>query len=50
MRQLVSETYKLEIIYINTSVIVINCITKPVGPDKFAYLPAILGLAIEGII
>jgi hypothetical protein len=46
----VSEIYKLEIIYINTSVIVTNYITKPVGPDKFAYLPAMLGLAIEGVI
>ena len=50
MRQLVSETYELEIIYINTSAMVINCITKPVGPDKFAYIPAMLGLAIEGVI
>ncbi len=45
-----SETYELEIIYINTSVIVINYITKPVGPNKFAHIPAILGLVIEGII
>ncbi len=45
-----SETYKLEIIYINTSVMVIDYITKPVGPNKFVYLPVILGLAIEGII
>ncbi len=50
IRQLVSETHKLEIIYINTLVIVTNYITKPVGPNKFAHLPAILGLAIEGII
>jgi len=46
----VSETYKLEIIYINILVIVINYITKPVGPNKVAHLPAILGLAIEGVI
>jgi len=46
----VSEIYKLEIIYISTLVIIINYITKPVGPNKFAYIPAILGLAIEGII
>jgi len=46
----VSEIYKLEIIYINTSIIVINYITKPVGLNKFAYIPAILGLTIEGII
>jgi len=24
-----------------------NCITKPVGPDKFALVPTMLGLAIE---
>jgi len=46
----VSEIYKLEIIYINISVIVINYITKSVGLNKFAYIPVILGLAIEGII
>ncbi len=50
MRQLISETYKLEIIYINISVIITNYITKPVGPKKFAYIPTILGLAMEGII
>jgi len=46
----VSEIYKLEIIYINTSVIIINYITKPVGPNKFAYIPVILGLVIKSII
>jgi len=46
----VSETYKLEIIYVNTSAIVTDCITKPVGPNKFAHLPAMLGLVIEGVI
>jgi len=46
----VSEMYKLEIIYINTSAMVTDCITKPVGLNKFAYVPAILGLAMEGVI
>jgi len=46
----VSETYKLEIIYVNTSAMVTDCMTKPVGPDKFAYIPAMLGLAMEGVI
>jgi len=46
----VSEIQELEIIYINTSTIVANYMTKPVGPNKFAYVPAILGLAIEAII
>jgi len=50
VRQLVSETRELEIVYINTSAMVANYITKPVGPDKFAHVPAILGLAIEVII
>jgi len=50
IRQLVSETYKLEIIYVDTSAMVTDCITKPVGPDKFAYVPAMLGLAMEGVI
>jgi len=46
----VSETRELEIFYVNTSAIVADCMTKPVGPDKFALVPAILGLAIEVII
>jgi len=46
----VSETQELEIIYVNTSAIVADCMTKPVGPDKFALVPAMLGLAIEVII
>ena len=50
MRQLVSETRELEIVYINTSAIVADYITKPVGPDKFAYISAILGLATKGVI
>ncbi len=50
IKQLVSEIYKLEIIYINILVIIINYITKPVGLEKFAYIPTILGLTIEGII
>ena len=45
-----SEIQELEIIYVNTSAIVADCMTKPVGPDKFALVPAILGLAIEVII
>ena len=50
VRQLVSETHELEIIYVNTSAMVADCMTKPVGPDKFAHLPAMLGLAMEGVI
>jgi len=50
VRQLVLEIYKLEVIYINTSTIVADCMTKPVGPDKFALVPAMLGLAIEVVI
>jgi len=46
----VSEIYKLEIIYVNTLAIVANYMTKPVGPNKFDLVPAILGLAIEVII
>jgi len=46
----VSETQELEIIYVNTSAIVANCMTKPVGSDNFAYIPAILGLATKGVI
>jgi len=46
----VLEIYKLEIVYINTSTIVANYITKPVGPDKFALVPTILGLASEVVI
>jgi len=50
VRELVSEIYELEVIYVNTSAMVANCMTKPVGPDKFALVPAMLGLAIEVII
>jgi len=46
----VSKTRELEIVYINTSAIVANYITKPVGPNKFALVSIILGLAIEVII
>jgi len=46
----VSETRELEIVYVNTSAIVADCITKPMSPNKFALVPAILGLAIEVII
>jgi len=46
----VSETRELEIFYVNTSAMVADCITKPVGPDKFALVPAMLGLAMEVII
>jgi len=46
----VLETRELEIVYVNTSAMVANCMTKPVGPDKFALVPAILGLAIEVVI
>jgi len=46
----VSKTRELEIVYVNTSAIVADCITKPVGPDKLAYVPAILGLATEVVI
>jgi len=50
VRQLVLETRELEIVYINTSAMVADYMTKPVGPDKFALVPAILGLAMEVII
>jgi len=50
VRQLISETRELEIVYINTSAIVADCMTKPVGPNKFALVPTILGLAPEVII
>jgi len=43
----VSEIRELEIVYVNTSAIVADYMTKPMGPDKFALVPAILGLAIE---
>jgi len=46
----VSETRELEIIYINTSTIVADYITKPVGPDKFALVSTILELATKGVI
>jgi len=50
VRQLVSETRELEIVYINTLAIVADYITKPVGPNKFALVPTILGLASEVVI
>jgi len=46
----VSETRELEIVYVNTSAMVADCMTKPVGPDKFALVPAMLGLATEVVI
>jgi len=46
----VSEIRELEIIYVNTSAILADYMTKPVGPDKFAHVPAILGLATEVVI
>jgi len=46
----VLEIYVLEIIYVNTSTIVANYMTKPVGPNKFALVSAILELAIEVVI
>jgi len=46
----VSEIRELEIVYVNTSAIVADCMTKPVGPDKFALVPAMLGLAPEVVI
>jgi len=46
----VSETRELEIVYVNTSAMVVDCMTKPVGPDKFALVPTMLGLAPEVII
>jgi len=50
VRELVSETHELEIVYVNTSAMVADCMTKPVGPDKFALVPAMLGLATEVVI
>jgi len=50
VRELVLETHKLEIVYINTSAIVANYMTKPIGPNKFALVPTILGLAPEVVI
>jgi len=50
VRQLISETRELEIVYVNTSAIVADCMTKPVGPDKFALVSTILGLAPEVVI
>jgi len=50
VRELVSEIHELKIIYVNTSAIVADCMTKSIGPDKFALVPAILGLAIEVVI
>jgi len=46
----VSETRELEIVYVNTSAMVADYMTKPVGPDKFALVPTMLGLASEVII
>jgi len=46
----VLETHELEIVYVNTSAMVADCITKPVGPDKFALVPTMLGLAPEVVI
>jgi len=46
----VSEIHELEIVYVNTSAMVAEYMTKPVGPDKFALVPTILGLAMEVII
>jgi len=50
VRELVSEIHELEIVYVNTSAMVAEYMTKPVGPDKFALVPTILGLAMEVII
>jgi len=50
VRELVLEIYELEIVYVNTSAIVADCMTKPVGPNKFALVPTILGLAPEVVI
>jgi len=50
VRELVLETHELEIVYVNTSAMVADCITKPVGPDKFALVPTMLGLAPEVVI
>jgi len=50
VRELVSEIHELEIVYVNTSAMVANYMTKPVGPDKFALVPTILGLAPEVVI
>jgi len=50
VKELVSEIHELEVIYVNTSAIVADYITKPVGPNKFALVPTILGLASEVVI
>jgi len=50
VRELVSEIHELVIVYVNTSAIVADCMTKPVGPNKFALVPTILGLATEVVI
>jgi len=50
VRELVLEIYELEVIYVNTSAIVANYITKPMSPEKFALVSTILGLAIKVII
>jgi len=50
VRELVSETHELEIVYVNTSAMVADYMTKPVGPDKFALVPTMLGLAPEVVI
>jgi len=46
----VLETRELEIVYVNTSAIVADYMTEPVGPDKFVLVSAILGLATKGVI
>jgi len=46
----VLEIQELEIIYVNTSTIVADYMTRPMSPDKFAYISAILGLATKGVI
>jgi len=50
VRELVLEIHKLEIVYVNTSAIVADYMTKPMGPNKFALVPTILGLAPEVVI
>jgi len=49
VRQLVLEIRELEIVYVNTSMVA-DCMTKPVGPNKFALVPTILGLTPEVVI
>jgi len=45
----VLEIRELEIVYVNTSMVA-DCMTKPVGPNKFALVPTILGLTPEVVI